>query len=70
MLKYIPELTRKRMYRREFLEDWVDGSGRLVLMSEAAYPILVQQLTAGSLFIILMLLVFFSRTRRKVEACK
>lgn len=70
MLKYVPELIRKRMYRREFLEDWVDRSGRLVLMSEAAYPILVQQLDAGSLFIVLTPPVSSSRTLRKVEACR
>ena len=50
MLKYIPKLTRKRMYHREFLEDWVDVSGRLLLMSEAAYPILVQQFVYARCF--------------------
>ncbi|KIJ65700.1 hypothetical protein HYDPIDRAFT_87975 [Hydnomerulius pinastri MD-312] len=35
----IPEFQRKRMYNREFAEDWVDESGRLLIIGEAAYPI-------------------------------
>ncbi|KAL4063111.1 hypothetical protein J3A83DRAFT_4193406 [Scleroderma citrinum] len=49
LLKYIPELKRTRMYNRKFLEDWVDESGRLLLMSEAAYPILPYSPQSGSL---------------------
>ncbi|KAH7890749.1 hypothetical protein F5I97DRAFT_1799851 [Phlebopus sp. FC_14] len=39
LLSYIPEFQRKRMMRREFCEDWVDESGKLLIMGEAAYPI-------------------------------
>lgn len=41
LLNYIPEFQRKRMYKRNFAEDWVDESGRLLIMGEAAYPIWV-----------------------------
>ncbi|KAG6381604.1 hypothetical protein JVT61DRAFT_202 [Boletus reticuloceps] len=30
---------RKRIYHRKFAEDWVDEYGRVIVMSEAAYPI-------------------------------
>ncbi|KAF8845147.1 FAD/NAD(P)-binding domain-containing protein [Paxillus ammoniavirescens] len=39
ILDRIPTFLRKRMYHREFAEDWTDEYGRLLLMSEAAYPI-------------------------------
>ncbi|KAI9464190.1 hypothetical protein HD554DRAFT_2175245 [Boletus coccyginus] len=39
LLSRAPTYLRKRMYHRKFAEDWVDEYGRLILMSEAAYPI-------------------------------
>ncbi|KAH0836647.1 hypothetical protein J3R83DRAFT_8366 [Lanmaoa asiatica] len=39
LLSRVPAYLRKRMYHRQFAEDWVDEYGRLIIMSEAAYPI-------------------------------
>ncbi|KAF9221336.1 FAD/NAD(P)-binding domain-containing protein [Gyrodon lividus] len=39
ILDRMPAFLRKRMYHHEFAEDWTDENGRLLLMSEAAYPI-------------------------------
>ena len=38
-----PTYMRKRLYHREFAEDWVDEYGRLIVMSESAYPIWVKK---------------------------
>ena len=39
-----PTYMRKRLYHREFAEDWVDEYGRLIVMSESAYPIWVKKI--------------------------
>ncbi|KAF9245246.1 FAD/NAD(P)-binding domain-containing protein [Melanogaster broomeanus] len=39
ILDRIPAFLRKRIYHREFADDWIDKDGRLLLMGEAAYPI-------------------------------
>jgi len=39
LLSRAPVYLRKRLYHREFAEDWVDEYGRMIVMSEAAYPI-------------------------------
>ncbi|KAG8220927.1 hypothetical protein J3R82DRAFT_2431 [Butyriboletus roseoflavus] len=47
LLSRVPTYLRKRLYHREFAEDWVDQYGRLIVMSEAAYPIWVKTLSCG-----------------------
>lgn len=44
LLGRVPTYLRKRLYHREFAEDWVDQYGRLIVMGEAAYPIWVKSL--------------------------
>lgn len=44
LLNRAPVYLRKRLYHREFAEDWVDEYGRMIVMSEAAYPIWVKRL--------------------------
>ncbi|KAG9312971.1 hypothetical protein JVU11DRAFT_6407 [Chiua virens] len=39
LMSRIPTFLRKRLYHREFAEDWVDEYGRLIVMSESAFPI-------------------------------
>lgn len=42
LVKLIPDALRTKFVRREQSEDWVDESGRLVLIGEAAHPIMVR----------------------------
>lgn len=41
MLAHIPTALRTRYIERDLVEEWVDETGRVVLMGEAAHPLLV-----------------------------
>jgi salicylate hydroxylase len=43
MLSLIPDVLRTKYVERGLVEEWADESGRLVLIGEAAHPLLVSE---------------------------
>lgn len=41
LMSLVPMALRTKYQKREFIEEWVDESGRIVLIGEAAHPTLV-----------------------------
>ena len=48
MLSLIPDALRTKYVERDPVEEWADESGRLVLIGEAAHPLLV----SGSFYLL------------------
>lgn len=44
MLALMPDALRTKYVIRDHVEEWIDPSGRLLLMGEAAHPLLVSEL--------------------------
>jgi hypothetical protein len=40
-MKLVPNAIRTKVVKRDVIEDWVDETGRIVLIGDAAHPTLV-----------------------------
>lgn len=41
LFNLVPTAHRTRFVRREIVDDWMDGSGRVLLVGDAAHPLMV-----------------------------
>lgn len=48
MLALMPNALRTKYVARDLVEEWTDPSGRLVLIGEAAHPLLVNELSLSN----------------------
>lgn len=43
LFNLVPTAHRTRFVRREIVDDWLDDSGRVLLVGDAAHPLLVKK---------------------------
>lgn len=67
LFNLVPTAHRARFVRREVVDDWLDESGRVLLVGDAAHPLLVKT-TSEFFFYIPVLLTRYSSSlvQRKV----
>lgn len=42
LISLVPDFVKVEQLRYEYVEDWVDETGRIVLIGDAAHPLLVR----------------------------